>query len=89
MKENKKEMSGKRIIIIFISVFLSLVVALVGTLGIIALVREANAVVTLDGASIDKGVASFLISRYKTQYLSDMRAKGYDVDDEPCDIKAI
>lgn len=82
MNKAKKEISGKKIAIIFISVFLALILALVGTLGVISLIREANAIVSLDGATIDKGVASFLISRYKTQYLSDMRSEGYNVDSE-------
>ncbi len=76
----KKSIDGKKIIIIFISAFLALLVALLATLGIISLIRGENAVVTLDGASIDKGAASFFISRFKAQYLASMRKEGYDID---------
>ena len=81
MKKAKKEISGKKITVIFISVFLALVLALVGTLGVISVIREANAVVVLDGATIDKGVASFLISRYRVStYPDEVRALGGDVN---------
>ena len=83
MKKAKKEISGKRITIIFISVFLAFILALIGTLGTITLIREKNAIVVLDGATIDKGVASFLVSRYRAERYPDEVAKaGYDVNSD-------
>ena len=60
----------RRIIIIAVCVILALAILLGAVLGIVTAVRNASYVMKLDRVGIDKGVASFLISLYKYEYIA-------------------
>ena len=61
----------KRIIIIAVCIAVGIAMLLGLVLGIIAAVRNASYVMKLDRVGIDEGVARFLISIYKTDYMSN------------------
>ncbi len=82
-KNNQKSINGKRALIIFVSVFLSLAIVLGATLGIIAIVKSARSVVSYEGVTMTKPVASFFISRFKVEYISALRASGVNALDTP------
>lgn len=60
----------RRIIIITVCVILALAILLGAVLGIVTAVRNASYVMKIDRVGIDKGVASFLISLYKYEYVA-------------------
>lgn len=83
-KRNEKvNISGKRALIIFVSVFLALALVFAATLGIIAIVKSASSVVSYEGVTMTKPVASFFISRFKVEYISALRASGVNAIDTP------
>ena len=63
-KNNKKEKSGKRALLVFIAAFLSLALVFGATLGIISIVKRSNSVVSYDGVTMSAPVASFFVSRF-------------------------
>lgn len=72
----KKKTKKNKAVIIFISVFVGIVIALGATVGIISAVKHANAVVSYNGTSMDREVASFFVSLYKVDYLREVRGEG-------------
>ena len=80
-KNNKKEKSGKRTLLVFVAAFLSLALILGATLGIISVVKRSNSVVSYDGVTMTKPVAAFFISRFKVTYISALRASGVNAVD--------
>lgn len=80
-KKTKANNSGKRALIIFIAAFLSLALVLGATLGIITIVKRAGSVVSYNGITMNKSVASFFISRFKVEYISALRASGVNATD--------
>ena len=80
-KNNIKERSGKHTLLVFVAAFLSLALILGATLGVIAIVKRANSVVSYDGVTMTKPVASFFVSRFKVEYISALRASGVNAVD--------
>ena len=80
-KNEKDDNRGKRSLVIFIAVFLSLALAFGATLGIITAVKAAGSVVSYEGITMSKPVASFFVSRFKVEYLSALRATGVNAAD--------
>lgn len=80
-KNSKTNNTGKRALIIFIAAFLSLALVFGATLGVIAIVKRAGSVVSYDGVTMNKEVASFFISRFKVEYISALRSSGVNVTD--------
>jgi hypothetical protein len=85
MKKNNKikENNGKRTLLIFVAAFLALALVFGATLGIITAIKRANSVVSYDGVTMTKPVASFFISRFKVEYISALRASGVNALDTP------
>ena len=83
MKKNKKieKAKNKRSLLVFVAVFLSLALVLGATLGIIAIVKRSQSVVSYEGVTMNKPVASFFISRFKVEYISALRASGVNATD--------
>ncbi len=80
-KNSKTNNTGKRALIIFIAAFLSLALVLGATLGVIAIVKRAGSVVSYDGVTMNKEVASFFVSRFKVEYISALRSSGVNATD--------
>lgn len=80
-KNEKVNINGKRALIIFVAVFLSLALVFAATLGIIAIVKNASSVVSYEGVTMTKPIASFFISRFKVEYISALRASGVNASD--------
>ena len=78
----KVKTKRKNIAVIFVCVFLALVLAFGITLGIIAAVRNANAVYTYNGTVMDRKVAAFFTSRYKVKYFSAVKSEGFEPTDD-------
>ena len=82
MNKNKKtNNTGKRALIIFVAAFLSLALVLGATLGIISMVKKAGSVVSYEGITMNKQVASFFVSRFKVEYISALRSSGVNASD--------
>ncbi len=83
MKKNNKtnNNTGKRALIIFMAAFLSLALVLGATLGVIAIVKRAGSVVSYEGITMNKQVASFFVSRFKVEYISALRSSGVNATD--------
>ena len=71
----------RRIIITVICVILAAALIVGAVLGIISAVREASYVMKSDRVGIDKGVASFLISVFKYDYILSYKETGVDAKD--------
>ena len=80
-KNNIKEKPKKHALLVFVAAFLSLALIFGATLGVIAIVKRANSVVSYDGVTMTKPVASFFVSRFKVSYLSALRASGVNAVD--------
>ena len=76
-KLNNSTVKGKRIIIIGVSALLLLTLVFGIVLFAVAWTRNLKAVVKYEGVLIDRGVASYLASTYKTVFLSELE-DGYD-----------
>ena len=72
----------KKIIIISLCVVLALAILFGAVLGIIAAVRNASYVMKLDRVGIDKGVASFLISIYKYDFMIALLESGVEATED-------
>lgn len=82
MNKNKKtNNTGKRALIIFVAAFLSLALVLGATLGIISMVKKAGSVVSYEGITMNKQVASFFVSRFKVEYIAALRSSGVNASD--------
>ena len=62
----------QKLLIVFISIFLFLSIALGAVLGIIAAVRDSKAAVKYEGVVIDTKVASFLATYYKYYFMINL-----------------
>lgn len=69
-KKPSANAKGKRMLIILISVLLGAVIIFGAVFGIIIGVRNASYVMRYDNVGIDSGVASYLVSYYKKEFLS-------------------
>ena len=83
MKKNKKieKPVKKRSLLSFVAVFIALALVLGATLGIITIVKRAQSVVSYEGVTMNKPVASFFISRFKVEYISALRSSGVNASD--------
>lgn len=72
----------KRIIVISVSIVLALAIIFGAVLGIITAVRNASYVMKLDRVGIDKGVASFLISIYKYDFMIYLLEGGVEATED-------
>jgi len=71
----------RKIIPIIIGSLLALAILFGAVLGTVALVREANSVVSYNGITVSRGVASYLASTYKATFISSLRSTGVIVSD--------
>ena len=81
-KRARRKSEGGRGFIIFVAVFLILIIGLIAAVSIVSAVRHKNSVFTIDGMRMDKEVASFFVSMYRTEYTAAMRAQGKNPDKE-------
>ena len=79
-KRARRKSEGGRGFIIFVAVFLILLIGLIAAVGIVSSIRYKNSVFTIDGMRMDKEVASFFVSMYRTEYTAAMRAQGKNPD---------
>ena len=68
-------------LIVFIAIFLCAVIIFGIVFGVIAAIRHKNAVVIYQGITMDKEVASFFASYYKTQYMNALISTGVEAAD--------
>lgn len=81
LTEEERAKRTRRVVIIVISAILAAAIVFGIVLGIITLVRNASYVMKLDRVGIDKGVAAFLISIYKHDYIETLLSDGVDASD--------
>lgn len=75
--EEKAEKSNrKRILLIIICIFLSIVLIFGITLGIIIGVKNANALFSYEGTTLDEGEAMFFASYYKYRFIVEYASHG-------------
>ena len=80
-KKEKAKIDTKKLIPIIVAAMLALIVLFGAVLGIIALVREVNAVVSYNGVTLTEGVTAYLASTFKQSYLLHLNREGYDAMD--------
>ena len=80
-KDGKRKLDTKKLIPIIIASALALIIIFGATLGIIALVREVNSVVSYDGTALTEGVTLYLASSFKQSYLRHLANIGVDYID--------
>ena len=80
-KKEKTKIDTKKLIPIIVAAMLALIVLFGVVLGIIALVREVNAVVSYNGVTLTEGVTAYLASTFKQSYLLHLNREGYDAMD--------
>jgi hypothetical protein len=76
-----KKPSAKRIVVICVCAFLATVIIVGAALGIATAVKRSGYVMEYGSVGVDEGVARYLASYYKTQYLSNMASGGALVSD--------
>lgn len=76
----KKSLDKKRLLIVLVSVFVGAVVLFGAVFGIIAAVRNARAAMKYRSTYLSAGVASYLASTYKTDFIKGL---GIEVTDTP------
>ncbi len=81
LTEEERAKRTRRTVIIVLSAILAAAIVFGIVLGVVTLVRSASYVMTLDRVGIDKGVASFLISIYKHDYIETLLNNGIDASD--------
>lgn len=73
----------KKVLIVFTSVFLGLVLLFGLTLGVIGIVRGAASVMSYKGISVNSGVANYLAATCKYRFMSGLTASGIYNYDSP------
>jgi len=81
--KEKGTQSGRKVAIIFIAVFLSLVLLFGAIVGVILIVRNANAALSFSGTTVSKGVASYLAATFKTEFIAYLSSGGVYAYDDP------
>lgn len=77
-----KKRNRKKILLTIVCIFLGLVLVFGITLGIMIGVKNARAVVYLDGATLETQEASFFAAYYKYRFITEYASKGaYDGED--------
>lgn len=77
----KEKISFKRVLLICVCAFLAVVVVVGSVLGITTAIRRSGYVMEYGSVGIDEGVAKYLASYYKTQYLSNLASGGIAASD--------
>lgn len=75
-KESENKSSRKKILLIIVCIFLSIVLAFGITLGIIIGVKNANALFSYEGTTLDEGEAMFFASYYKYRFIAEYASVG-------------
>ncbi len=71
----------KKIVIIFVSAFLSAVLLLGIILGSVAIARNASYAVKLEGVGMTEGVANYFVTEFKAEYVKTLNQSGTVVTD--------
>ena len=78
----KQEQKQKRnFLLIFVCIFVAIVVILGAVLGIISSMRKAKALVSYRGVIMSEEVASYFVTRYKYEYMRELRRAGANPED--------
>ena len=80
---SQSEQKTKRIITVAVSVFVGIALLVGAIFGIVLGVRNASYLVYCNGVGIDAGVASYLASYYKSDYITSLQYQGISVVDVP------
>lgn len=80
-KKNAKASQNKKLVVALCA-FVGVVLVLGIILGSVALSRSAGSVVSYEGVYFDKGVTSYLIAYYKTEYLTKLIRQGVNAYDD-------
>ncbi len=72
---------SKRLLLIFTSVFLGIVLLFGIVLVTVVTVRNAGAVMSYNGSVIDEGVANYLAASYKYEYIKQLNSNGISASD--------
>ena len=75
MEKTKKSINKRKIIPIVICVILAIILALGILLGTVMIVKEALAVVSYNGITMDEGVASYLKATYKVKFIEKLKGR--------------
>lgn len=75
-EEKTNRPSRKKILLIIICIFLSLILAFGVTLGIIIGVKNARAIFSYEGVTLDEGEVNFLASYYKYRFITQYASVG-------------
>ena len=75
VKESKNG-SHRKLIIIFVSVFVSIAIVLGASLGIAGAIKRSKSAVIFRGVTMSREVASFFTSQYKYNFMGALRASG-------------
>ena len=75
-KTQQSAKSSKRVLLIFVCIFVSFSLIFGATLGIISGVKKANATVSFEGLSLDLPLTNFFVSYYKYYYMSSLSSSG-------------
>lgn len=78
----QKPRSRKKILLTIICIFLGIVLVFGIALGIVIGVKNAKAVVYLDGSTLDEGEANFFATYYKYRFLTEYASKGARDDED-------
>lgn len=81
LTEEERAKRTRRTVIIVLSAILAAAIIFGIVLGVVTLVRNSSYVMKLDRVGIDKGVASFLISIYKHDYIETLLNNGINASD--------
>ncbi len=77
-----KKRNRKKVLLIVVCIFVGIILVFGITLGTIIGVKNAKAVVSLDGATLDEGEANFFAAYYKYRFITEYASKGaYDGED--------
>ena len=71
----------RKFLTIFICIFVALVVVLGAALGIISSIKKSKALVSFKGVIMSEEVASYFVTRYKYEYMSELRRAGANPND--------
>lgn len=75
-KKSQQKTKSNRILLIFVCVFASLAIVFGSVFGIIIMINEANALVKLDGVTMEEGVVRCFGAYYKSLHLAGLKRAG-------------
>lgn len=77
----RKRAKGKRFLLTFVCIFLAIVIGVGGTFGIMTAIRYSQAAARVGNRTVSEGTARYLLSRYKTDYISILSRNGIEAKD--------